>query len=383
MLAACNRSKTEPLDLLGQWDRRTAERRARMSAIAFGRWLGRQGQSRRQAAARLGLRAETLGRWARAWQQFGRLAPILLGRRRTLAKPELELDVRQHVEALGPTVGLPALKALFPKVARSQLRQIQQRFRSKWQQDHPLTVEELQWHVPGAVWATDFTDPPVPIDGRFRHVLVVRDLASQFQLLALPVEHADAATAAAALELLFRAWTPPLVLKSDNGGAFTGLPVSQLLISFLITSLLSPPCTPRYNGAIEAGSGTLKTRAFYEAANHGRSAQWSSDDLEAASCRANELSRPWGVRGPTPAEAWLARRPLGPLERQTFVDAVRRLDYKVRFDEGLENELLNRAATATVARAAIRRALEELGYLSVQRRRITPPFNSHFRGKIS
>jgi hypothetical protein len=36
-----------------------------------------------------------------------------------------------------------------------------------------------------------------------------------------------------------------------------------------------------------------------------------------------------------------------------------------------------------VARAAIRRALVELGYLSVQRRCITPPFNSHFRYKIS
>jgi len=351
--------------------------------VAFFRWLRRHGLSLNQAAARLGLCPNTLGRWQRAWQKPGRMIMPLLGRRRTWAEPGLEMAVRQQIAALGPTVGLPALKALFPEVARSQLRQLQQHYRQQWQQDHPLMIETLEWLVPGTVWAADFTAPPVPIDGRFGHILVVRDLASRVQLLALPVDHPDGPTAAAALRLLFEAWGPPLVLKTDNGSPFTGAEMAQLLISFQVTSLLSPPRTPRYNGAVEAGSGTLKTRIFHEAASHGRSSQWSSDDVEAAREQGNHLARPWGASGPTPTEALLARRPISPPERQAFLDRVRQLDYQVRFDEGLENETLNRAEQATVARAAIRRALVELGYLSVQRRRITPPFNSHFRYKIS
>jgi len=47
-----------------------------------------------------------------------------------------------------------------------------------------------------------------------------------------------------------------------------------------------------------------------------------------------------------------------------------------------EDTLLGRAARAIVARAAARRALESLGYLQVQRRLITPPFNSPLRARI-
>ena len=45
----------------------------------------------------------------------------------------------------------------------------------------------LHWHRPGAVWAMDHTEPPTPIDGRWPHVLAVRDLASHMQLAWLPV----------------------------------------------------------------------------------------------------------------------------------------------------------------------------------------------------
>jgi len=55
-------------------------------------------------------------------------------------------------------------------------------------------------------------------------------------------------------------------------------------------------------------------------------------------------------------------------------------------DHGLEDEplaYLSRTARAASARAAIRRALESLGYLSVTRRRITPPFKSPLRVTIT
>ncbi|MCE5277092.1 MAG: transposase family protein [Planctomycetaceae bacterium] len=69
---------------------------------------------------------------------------------------------------------------------------------------------------------------------------------------------ADAATAAAVVEQLLRLYDPPLVFKSDNGSAFIVESFKQLLESWNVVHLLSPPCLPRYNGAAEAGVGCLK-----------------------------------------------------------------------------------------------------------------------------
>ena len=60
---------------------------------------------------------------------------------------------------------------------------------------------------------------------------------------------------------LFLALGAPLVLKTDNGTHFTAESVELLLREHGITRLLSPPYLPAYNGACEAGHGSVKTRA--------------------------------------------------------------------------------------------------------------------------
>ena len=82
--------------------------------------------------------------------------------------------------------------------------------------------------------------------------------------------------------------------------------------------LLSPPRTPWYNGAIEAGIGSLRTRVHHEAARHGRPALWTCDDLEAARRQANRTARPWGHHSPTPHDVWTQRQPITIAERQAF-----------------------------------------------------------------
>ena len=88
--------------------------------------------------------------------------------------------------------------------------------------------------------------------------------------------------------------------------------------------LLSPPYWPPYNGAIEAGFGSAKTRICIEAARHGRFDHWLLDDVEAARQLANGASRPWGITGPTPEERFSARPPITDPQRQAFGQAVRR-----------------------------------------------------------
>ena len=61
---------------------------------------------------------------------------------------------------------------------------------------------------------------------------------------------------------------PPLVVKSDNGSVFGAPAMETLLHDFGVLHLFSPPGTPSYNGAIEAGIGSLKARSEAHAARH-------------------------------------------------------------------------------------------------------------------
>jgi len=177
---------------------------------------------------------------------------------------------------------------------------------------------------------------------------------------------------------------PPLVLKSDSGSPSAAEVFQELLDRWQVFALLSPQRTPRYNGSVEAGNGSVKARVRQEAARHGRIGCWTSDDLEAARLQANLTARPWGDLGPTPQQVWDRRMPITKDQRRTFLQCVERMQTDVRIELGYaQDTLLGRAERAIVARAAARRALEALGYLQVRSRRTAPPFNSPLRATIS
>jgi transposase InsO family protein len=81
------------------------------------------------------------------------------------------------------------------------------------------SLQRVAWRR-ACVWAVDFTEAPLPVDGHDRYLLAVRDLASGQQLLWLPVAQATAQETMQALAGLFVVWGAPLVLKSDNGSPF-------------------------------------------------------------------------------------------------------------------------------------------------------------------
>jgi transposase InsO family protein len=276
---------------------------------------------------------------------------------------------------LGPRVGVPTLQALCPGMARREVADLLRRYRRVWRRKRRVLLRVLHWTRPGAVWAVDFAEPPRPIEGCYGRLLAVRDLASGCQLAWLPVPDETAATAAAALEGLFREHGAPLVLKSDNGSAFLAGEFGVLLAGWGVWQLFSPPRTPRYNGACEAGIGSMKARTHHEAARRGRPGEWACDDAEAARLQANQTSRPWGVRGPTPEEAWRGRAPFGREERAAFAEAVRRLEQEARQEQGHPAEgPLAPLAQAAVSRAALRRALVAQGLLRFTTAEIPEPF---------
>jgi transposase InsO family protein len=258
---------------------------------------------------------------------------------------------------------------------RAELEDLLKRYRRFWRRRYTHELYALRWQHPGAVWAIDHAKPPQPIDGRYSYLIAVRDLASGRQLLWLPQSQATSQQTIVALSSLFALHGAPLVLKMDNGPAFYAGDLLDFLTRHLVIPLFSPPHTPRYNGAIEAGIGSLKTRTEVQATHHGHPAHWTWDDAAAAQDQANATARPHGATEPTPDEAWQQRQTISQEQRSRFCATLDRLRHEVRTEERCPMEApLPHSVQCVIDRSAIRRALVEHGYLYFRRRRIPLPF---------
>jgi transposase InsO family protein len=344
----------------GQRRQRDAELDARLAAVAHANALRDDGLRSEEVTALLGVTSRTLRRWidlarndALKAKPIGRPAKRGPAHARAALLGEL---------ALRPRLGVPTLRAQHPDLGRREIEELSARARSVLTTRRRDLVEALTWTQPGSVWAVDFSDVGLDIEGTYTYLLLVRDLATGYELLALPCRAQDAATVRAALSALFKREGAPLVLKADNGGGFIAAAVADLLAAHKVLLLRSPAYTPEYNGACEAGGGSIKTRAHHLAAAHGREACWSCDDVESARMEANEAPR---TNGPTPGERWRGRSPLPAWLRASLRDDVAR-----RVSDELAARRLGLCATIDdriiqqVARAAIAGSLRERSLLS-------------------
>ena len=133
---------------------------------------------------------------------------------------------------------------------------------------------------------------------------------------------------------------------------------------------------PRYNGACEAGIGAAKRRTEIIAAQHGRDAYWSANDLYAAQLWGNEASYPGGFAAGTPAQHFAQRTAITENERDTLHATV--VEYEQSYNDAActaGNALTDRLL-AVHHRRAVRHALVELGYLDITRRSIPQPLHA-------
>jgi transposase InsO family protein len=365
-----------------QRPRREREHRLRRNIVDLADAIIDRGMRPAATARSLRLSPRTL----RQWRHDAHAETLRL---RTLGRPILRAPRQERtavidlLNQLGPNIGVPTLRDCFPHLARAELTDLLQRYRRVWRSRSYQLVHVLHWQRAGVTWAMDFAQPPNPIDDRFPYLLAVRDLASGQQLLWLPIAHATADEALLALAPLFVSHGAPLVLKTDNGSPFCADALLAYLRRFGVLPLFSPPYWPRYNGAIEAGIGSLKTRTEDHAKRQGRPAWWTCDDVEAARLEANATARPKGPDGPTPDELWEARALLNADERTLFATSVAQQRLTARIELGLAIE-----ATPVdlddrkVDRHAIRRALVEHDYLLFSRRRIPLPFTQPITADI-
>jgi len=368
----CNRTKNE----VGRPHRgdahqrveRNQERAARLDALNAGSWFIEHGWTWTETAHVFHLAPRTLRDW-RHDAAHHRDTPQALGRPVIRSPREQRNEVIHLIDELGPGIGLSVLRTCFPQMLRAELDDLLARYRRVWRKRNQEPLRVLHWPAPGRVWAIDFTGPLAPVDGVYPYLLAVRDLASGQQLLWQPTVDATAAVTAHALASLFAAHGAPLVLKSDNGSAFIAATTQELLDDFGVEKLFSPPGVPRYNGSIEAGIGSLKARTADHAVRHGRPGDWSWDDVEAARWEANATARPHGVNRPTPDQSWAARTPITAEERTLFRATVDRL----RQDATPSQDAPDAGTIRATDRHAIRRALEQHGYVFYSRRRIPLP----------
>ena len=364
--------------------RRELERTMRRRAVAVTRWMGRAGLDVPEVSELLGMSERTLREWKTGWET-DRLKAKPVGRPAYRADGAERQAIVAALGAGGPGLPLGTLQELFPKASRRELEGILDGYRDDWAKRNEKVVMALRWKKTGRVWAMDYTEPPLPVEGRFPYILVIRDLVSGYLPLALPCVEATAEVTRGALEAVIKEFDAPLVLKSDNGSHFTAKEIRDLLPERGIVHLVSPPGTPRYNGAIEAGIGSLKTRAHFESARRDRPGEWTCDDVEKARQDANNYGRPRGFEGDSPAQMWYYDRdPVGDLEREAFRSLVEELREKVRQERGVLPVVpLQDREQDSIDRVAISRALVALGYLVYRRRRIPIRIGVSKRANVS
>lgn len=347
-------------------------REARLSAVRLLRCGRRLGLTGREVAERLGLLAGTLRAWEYRWR-LDRLASAARGRPVCHELPRAQRQTA--LWALHRTRGRIGVKQLmllvWPPVPRSALCDLKARWRYAAHRRGGKLCGEVEWMRAGTVWALDWTDPDSPLEAPYTKLLVVRDLASEWNLLSLPCAGEDGGLATRELERLIARYGPPAVLKRDNGKSLCNGAMDLVCAHSGILALTSPPRCPGYNGACEAGIGSLKMHAHHLATAAGRGEEWSCDDVDAARAEVNARVRRNGLSAD---DMWSARRVFGEREREQLWSRYREQEARERAARGLElGAELERLEQASVDRRAIAKALEEEGLVRYRRRWIRPP----------
>jgi transposase InsO family protein len=274
----------------------------------------------------------------------------------------------------GPATSIAQLMESVPHVARRELEDLRARVARVCRRRRRESFLELVWLRPGAVWAGDFSHAPCLIDGQYGRLSLLRDLASQEQILAQPARTESEQETSLALEAAFAEHGAPLVVKLDHGPGFIARRTRELLERERVALLYSPVRMPQYNGSCEAGGGSIKMRARRLAASAGRAGAWTCDDLEAARLEANAAPAP-GEKELSREALWQARPPISAAERTAFQSAYQAELERLRAGEedppaqGVWPEHLR---LATMHRRAQVRALIQRGYLVIRRGRVCP-----------
>jgi transposase InsO family protein len=340
----------------------------RAEAARYLRRLSLDGVSTHEAAAILAVSPRTLRHWDLR-ERRGELEPRWRGRPLVRSARKDRNRVVAALECFGPQTGVGTIRRFVDDLPRSEVRDIVMRYRERLERRGQGVEEELRWRVPGAVEAFDHTVSPVPLDGDRQAILTGRDLATGEATVWRAVEGMTARSTVEVLDDRFAEGGTPLVAKMDNGSSFVAEATRAFLDGHGVEQLLSPPRTPRYNGAVEAHIRWMKERTAWQALRRGRQDRWTSEDLEAARLAANATRAP---------KAFDPASKVTPELRAAFRRSVRSYKAQLWAERGLDPASASRRQIDRVNRQAITRALVAHGILEIRSRRVSLPVRSLF-----
>ena len=245
---------------------------------------------------------------------------------------------------------MPCLRRRIPGLPRNSTGAYLRRLRRVLRRRRRRALCRLRWLMPGAVWAIDGTFLDRRVGRRGRRALVVVELQSRKLLKLKSVRGECIDEVRRCLQELVLQHGAPLVLKLDNGSAFVSAALAEWCATHGITLLHSPVRRPSYNGTCEVSGRWGKHRAYCAARARGAE-QLEQHDLDHAVTFRGVMNR------------------LSDDVRARFQAVVAEQLAVVRSEQGLaDGQLLGDDAKRSLARVAVRRALELCHILTIEGR---------------
>jgi hypothetical protein len=263
------------------------------------------------------------------------------------------------------------------RISRRQLSQMVLRVRQEWMADHRRNLRQIDWLIPGVVWAMDVTEYDLG-GSRKLHLNNMQDLGSRYKFSPLAGECPVGEEIAGYLSEKFDRFGPPLFLKRDNAGNLNHAAVNEVLSDFFVLPLNSPEYYAPYNGAIEESQRELKAclreKLTYELPH---SENHSPVYAEVAAHDLNHRVRPC-LQGKTSCQVFFSspEKPIfSKLERRAIYDMVRE-----RVEEILASmNQFARSAREAAWRIAVEFWLQSRGFIKVHiPPKVSPNFTPFF-----
>ena len=220
---------------------------------------GRTGMPAAMICGAMRVPLSTLGRWRRREKENH---PFLNRPGPKKAEPfdpsVLDAEIRLLGHGVKRSAGTTKLYGRYQEsISRRELSRMVGQVRQDWVADHRKSLRQIDWLMPGVVWAMDVTEYDLGGAGKI-HLHNTQDLGSRYKFPPLSGECPLGEEVAGYLSEKFFRFGPPLFMKRDNGGNLNHGAVNGVLSEFFVLPLNSPEYYAPYNGAIEESQRELK-----------------------------------------------------------------------------------------------------------------------------
>ncbi len=263
-------------------------------------------------------------------------------------------------------------------LSRRELSRMVEQVRQDMSSVQRRNLRQIDWLVPGVVWAMDVTEYELEMAGKI-HLHNTQDLGSRYKFPPLAGECPVGEEIAGYLSEKFCRFGPPLFLKRDNGGNLNHGAVNGILSEFFVLPLNSPGYYAPYNGAIEESQGELKAclREKLIADLPGSGNNSTAVYAEVAAHDLNHRLRPC-LRGKTSCQLFfsLGEKPVfSKLERKEIYDIL--MERVERILRSMNQ--FDKSAREAAWRIAVEFYLQSKGFINVHiPKKVSPNFTPIF-----